>query len=472
MKKIGALVLAVIMMMTVTAFAVELNNGEVGGSDVFATDNPTDQGKSINLLKELKVYNLDETSIKAPTISYTYTLTAGEAGVSITDAATDHENNTAVTVQTKAGLIPGVTVTGSTNGTPHTSGATAADGATSVSDTIEWTTDTSLTASTDGTANTQKLNINFTNIVFGAAGVYRYVITETLTSGYTYDNTGVTETTSTVNKHIRYLDVYVKPATTITSNGTIAADWEIYGYVCVLKNETITDADDTATTGAVKTNGFVSGKNGETNYLADQYYTYNTTISKAVVNDAYAAATHAFPFTVIFTNSDITHNTLLNTTISGTVTNTLGTTAGAPTWNGIVSIKDQSSIKYIGIPMGTDIEVYETNDMAGVTYAVETRRTNCTTETATDQAVISGSTPTSAVTQGNNRAYEQSTKSVIDTQKNADDDNTHSVAVTNTLQVISPTGVVLRVAPYTLMLAAGIILVVLAMKRRKANVAE
>ena len=48
-KRISALVLALIMVLalTATAFAADLTGGEVGGTD-FPKDKPTDQGKSIN----------------------------------------------------------------------------------------------------------------------------------------------------------------------------------------------------------------------------------------------------------------------------------------------------------------------------------------------------------------------------------------------------------------------------------------
>ena len=216
-KKISALVLALVMVLALTATAladVALDNGEVGG---FTTaDMPTVQDKTVILKKELTAYNLNETSIYAPAISYTYAVTAGDANISVTDAASDHaEGVGAVTVPTKAGITTGVTVTGTAENV------------------IAWTNADTLTASTDGTANTKDLKISFSNVVFTGPGVYRYVITETLTAqeDNTYVKTGVTETTipgyyedpvnhqvwhaATQGSHVRYLDVYVKPANTL-----------------------------------------------------------------------------------------------------------------------------------------------------------------------------------------------------------------------------------------------------------------
>ena len=448
-KRIGAFLLTAVMTLamnsTVFAAPVDLTNGEVGGSTTFAKDNPTSQDKTINIQKELTVYNVNETTINAPTISYTYAITAGDAGVSVTDATSDHANNTAVTVQTKAGTgISDIEITG--------------QGQTAGTAKIEWSPSETVTAADNGAANYKTLSIDFSDVVFGAAGVYRYVITETAPA---YAASGVTETTSTVNPHVRYLDVYVRPATSGFTNGATAAEWDIYGYVCMLESEEITDADDTATAGAVKTNGFVAGSNDGTDYLADSYYTYNVTVSKTVTNDNYAKATHAFPFTVLFTNATITQAVDISSTSTGTAggfTDPASAALSAGNTKGILTLKDSSSVKYIGIPNGTQIEVYETNDMAGVTYQVTT--TVDGTDTV-DAAVTDTTTPTTAEAQAATKAAYQSTKATITTTAGADDDTVHSVAVDNNLQLISPTGFVVRFAPYMLILLGGIFFITL-----------
>lgn len=461
-KKFGAFLLTAVMALAMnsTVFAaVDLTDGEIGGSSTFATDSPDTQDKGINIKKELTVYNVNEAKVNAPTISYTYTVEAGDAGVSITDATTDHANNTSVNALTKAGIIPNVKITGSANNTANTA-ATAGSTDTSIANTISWSPAVEVDASTDGTPNYQNLNIDFTNVVFGAAGVYRYKITEALTgTGDTYAASGVTETTNATNAHIRYLDVYVRPADTFT-DGTIAADWDIYGYVCVLENEAITDDGDTATTGAVKTNGFVAGTNDSTAYKADSYYTYNVTVSKTVTNDNYAKANHAFPFSVLFTNATITKAVDISSSTTGTAggfTDPASAALSAGNTNGILTLKDSSSVKYIGIPNGTNVEVYETNDVAGVTYEVTTTLDGTDT---VDKAVVSGTAPTTAVTQTTKAAYE-STKATFTPTVDVDDDVAHTIAVVNNLQLISPTGFVVRFAPYMLVLMGGIFLIVL-----------
>ena len=317
--------------------------------------------------------------------------------------------------------------------------------------------------------------------MFTGAGVYRYVINEALTSGYTYASSGVTEslynngTADVAASHSRYIDVYVRPVTTGFTDGTAATDWDIYGYTCFYNNDdAITDANKT--TDAVKTTGFVAGTtDGTTAVKADSYYTFNLTISKTVANDAYGAATQNFPFTVLFTNANVSAGTIVTngaTAPTGTdFTHNTSVDLTSGDLKGVATLKHGQQIKYVGIPNGTSVEVYETNIATGITYQVATAVDGGSP--TTDAAVTWGSTPSSAVTQAmsgdpatKTNAYE-STKAVITTTADADDDTAHSVAVTNNLVTISPTGVTLRIAPFALILAAGIVLFLITRRRRE-----
>ena len=455
LKKLSALILVVLLMtvMTTPAFAATTldANGEQG---VFTTkDTPVSQSKTLILEKELKVYNVDEGTIKAPTISYTYSIGAATvaSGTSVTDSdkgGTIHDTGVTVTVPVKAGV-----------GTP-----TIANGGV-----VSWTATDDVSAGTDGVKNVKDISIDFSSVVFTGPGVYRYEITEALTSGYAYNTSGVTETTAPADgAHKRYVDVYVRPAPTGYTDGSTAAQWDIYGFTCFYNNTSITEADKT--TGAVKTTGFVDGTtDGSTAFLADQYYTYNLTITKTVVNDGYGAATVDFPFTVLFTNGTVSAGTIVTngaTAPTGTdFTHNTSVDLTSGNLKGVAKLKSGQQIKYVGIPNGTSVEVYETNVATGVTYKVDT---SIDAGTATTDASVSwGDAPTSAVAQTTRAAYE-STKATLNTTAGSDDDNAHSVAITNTLLTISPTGISLRVAPYVLMLCAGLFLIVFS-RRRKAR---
>ncbi len=446
-RKIGALVLALALIfgMSATVFAAKTldDNGEQGA---FASkDTPVSQSKTLVLEKEIKVYNKDEATIKAPTISYTYSISPATfpAGATVTDAASKHASNSSVTVPVKAGV-----------GTP----AVANSGV------VAWTSSDDVTAADDGAKNVKDISIDFSSVVFPGPGVYRYEISEGLTSGYAYASSGVTETDGA---HKRYIDVYVKPVATGFTDGSAAADWDIYGYTCFYNNDdAITDANKT--TDAVKTTGFVAGTtDGSTAITADSYYTFNVIISKTVTGDAYGAATVAFPFTVLFTNGTVSAGTIVTNGATAPTGNDFTHSASVDLTTGdlkgVATLKSGQQIKYVGIPNGTGVEVYETNVASGITYEVSTSVDGGAA--AKDNAVTWGTAPASAVAQTTKAAYE-STKATISTTAGADDNTAHSVAITNNLLVISPTGYALRIAPFALIFAAGAVLLVLSRRRK------
>lgn len=462
MKRLGAFVLAAVMMILCIGAQAATTLNSDGEQGVFTSkDTPASiTDKKVVLEKEIIAFNRDETAIKAPTISYTYTIAPATVAsdTKVTDSdknGTVHETGVNVTASVKAGV-----------GTP-----TISD-----SGVVAWSPSDTLTAATDGAKNVKDITIDFSSVVFTGAGVYRYEVTEALTSGYTYAASGVTKTTdpavSATNPAKRYIDVYVRPAATGYTDGSTAAQWDIYGFTCFDNNQSITDADKT--TGAVKTTGFTGGTtggSGSSAFLADQYYTYNLTLTKTVENDSYSAANIAFPFTVILTNSNITKSIdIIGKVEAGMATGKTDPDAGLLSTGvkGVVNIKSGGQVKYIGIPNGTAFEVYETNTATGVTYKVTTSLTASSSVTTTNDNNVSwGNAPSSAAPQGSPKAAYQSTKASATPTANQDTDIDYTVAITNTLVNISPTGYISRYAPYALILVAGIVLLVIARKKKR-----
>lgn len=440
-KRLIALMLTIVMAlaMTATAFAsAEMGEtGEIGnfapGGDV-STINA--QEKTVVIYKQLVAYNPESLDVNAPTITYSYTIAPATVGsYTVIDG-----QNPAVTADVKAG-----------KGTP---GITAS---------VALTNATPLETASAGKENVFPITIDFSSVVFESAGVYRYEITETVEG---IAATGITAGTSARK---RYMDVYVK-AKDDCGDGTAAADWDIYGYTCFVVNGSI---EATTKASAAKTIGFGSYTLGSTDYTADSYYTYNLQIGKTVDGDSYAEKNIAFPFTVIFTNAAVTGSIDISSSVSdaakvGGFTDPAAAALSAGTTKGVAEIKSGATVKYIGIPCGTDVEVYETNIATGVTYEVTTTLST-SSAAATPETVTAGSKPTTAVAQAATKEAYQSTKSVVDTTADAKQDNLITISITNKYLTISPTGVIVRYAPYALVLICGILLLLLGWKflRRK-----
>lgn len=395
LKKLGALLLALTLILSLgaTAFA----DYDLAGDGVDGDKTVTSSNVKVTLYKELTVFNPSAATVNAPTISYAYAIASAEGGSTITDAD-------GVSVVTYAGT-----------GTP------------TITETVAWSPAETVNASDTGTKNAKPIEVDFTGVTFPRAGVYRYKITETIADA-DYTAAGV------VNGEIsneRWLDVYVKDTNII------------YGYVLM-------DAANASVTSATaKTEGFVATA-GDDAKTADEYHTFNLTISKTVENDTYIKSTHhEFPFTVTFTNAAVTG--AVKPIVTATANATLAQADAAAIASFAATnpeIADGASVTYTGIPMGTAVSIVEQNDVAGTTYAVTTTGADAN---ITNEMVTSGNSTTGTISV---------------TAQTAGNEADKTVAVTNEMMLISPTGVVLRVAPYVLMLAAGIVLFVLSRKRR------
>lgn len=426
-------------------------------------DTPVAQGNIVTIYKEITAYNPETCTINAPTITYSYSITAGDSGKDIYDAKANHNPNANAHAYTKAGVGTPV-ITTSLNGTTFT-GATDTD-----HEKLKITPAITMNASSTGTANKYKIHITFDPTAFTAAGIYRYVITETATS---YESSGVVDGGISAS---RYLDVYVKDAAT-------AGSYEIYGYVCFQNNNSI-DARDNATTNTVtaaaKTEGFVAtttgGTDGATTQTADEYYTYNLTIKKTLENDQ-AMNSNKFPFKVEFANTQVTGNVLPIVTEVSSGKATIPTEFAAAAISSIsfdgtdtstdsakkkLEIAHQGEVKITGIPVGTTATINEYNNVDGTIY---TTKTSGGTTNETDGVTLNWSTWTNAVTGWDAVTALQKTANTHNVKADAN----MTVTFTNKLLQISPTGYVSRFAPYALILVAGIALLIVAKKRKPAK---
>ena len=466
LRKIGAVLLtfAMALAMNSTVFAADLGGTEVGVAGTWtAVDSPITQEKTINIKKEITVFNPTESFIYGPEIEYTYAIAAatGAELVDITDETSNHASGVATTTT----AISGITTNVSMNGT--------------AANKIAWTNADILDASAAGTANYKNLTIDFSNVVFTAPGVYRYKITE---SADAYTTSGVTDGTSTA---IRYLDVYVKRSDTYT-DGSTAAQWTIYGYVCI--DSSYDDDDVTPTT--KKTNGFVAKSEDATSgsTTADQYHTYNLTVGKTLTGDS-TMESHEFPFDIAFSNGTAgtateTFQFAVKTNGNATVTHTdnaattsvNGTTVAAADLpkvggadivttaakDGNPTIANDATVTYIGIPSTIKATVTETNDVVGTTYTTKAYadegNVKATTQVAFDDASTAALSTDGSLAKG--IATTDQTDTAVYAQAAAPTADTNQwIQYSNALAIISPTGFVVRFAPYMLVLLGGILLI-------------
>ena len=445
--KLSALLLAILMITLVGTAYAGSTDGDLAGDgiegDFTDPDTPSEYSGVVIMYKEITAYNPETCTVNAPTVTYSYGIAAGETDKDIYDAKTAHDPEANVHTTTKAG-VGEPTISGSVDG-----------GTTWISGQLALTPSVQLDASSAGKENMFKLKVDFSSIDFktagSGAGVYRYVITETCT---TKEAAGIKDGDIS---DVRYMDVYVD------GKGTV------YGYVCFQNNNSIDARDDATTntvTEAAKTEGFVAtdagGTDGATPQTADAYYTFNFEVGKEVENDAYAVSTkHKFPFHITLANSNVTAYVLPIMTITGDATQT-ALTAGAIAKTWTPTIADGAVISYVGIPCGTTVTIYETNDVAGVTYASVSENADTDAEA---KDIVTGVDSNNAIINCGATALSAATE-------NHTSSSAGTVTFTNTMLQISPTGLVIRFAPYGLLLIGGIALLFIALRHRKHNEEE
>lgn len=406
---------AMLVSLTGIVWADNLTDGVDEGSNKAAV------GTSITINKEIEVFNSGSATVYAPPITYTYTVTAA----SVTNGVQTVKDEDGVVGKVYAGDLDALTNTN--------------DQAT-----VTFVNTNSVTATTSGGVYfTNGFTLNFDPDEYEHSGVYRYVITQT-TGGFT----GVTLS----GDNVRYLDVYVRLATTSDSAST---DYVIYGYVLSKADSAAFNVDDSDISNrdaTIKTNGFVhtgaTNAGTDSSLTVDRYNTYNATITKNVTG-AFGDKGHEFPFAFTLTSAANGARVSASTTGSNLTGFTSGTAEIASgTLAGTVELSDTKSVTISGIPNTSTLSVTETNDTYDI-YKVSTTSTNSVatdlTATAKDQnetATLSGIAP-SALT------------------------SDVAVTFTNLLDTVSPTGLMLRIAPFAVLLAAGSVFIFIAQKARE-----
>lgn len=187
MTRIVAVVfaIAILFAMSIPAFADDTTTDEAGsaGSNANITIYTDDgQTKTYTMKKIVVVFNTDGSTVREPSITFSYAATPGAANASVFDGRN--------TVKTLAGV--------------NENNITFSDAVYSNDMEVE-------NAAINGTAVEKTVTISIPDNMFSVAGIYRYVITET-SNPNDVSLAGLT-TRTTAYKTIRYMDVYVSNKT-------------------------------------------------------------------------------------------------------------------------------------------------------------------------------------------------------------------------------------------------------------------
>lgn len=262
---------------------------------------------------------------------------------------------------------------------------------------------------------TKNLDVTFTSVTYTKPGIYRYKVTETDPEGFTFTDT---------SDNTFYMDVYVERTT---------SGFQVSGVVFMKNNGTMPEfvagedeEPDVANYGEGKMSGDV-----------DTYTTYTLEINKKVAG-ALADAGDTYNFDVTFTG--LPEDTYL--TIDDSKYATAADESGELNVTNSISIvpgPNGNSVIIYGIPSSASYDVIE-NLLSSEGYTVTAKIND---------------TPVTVEANGQGTAYHTGTVALKGENDSKIDD---VVEITNTREAVTPTGIVMNVAPYALLVviaAAG-----------------
>ena len=402
-SRVSAIALAAAMM------AVSAVPAFAAGIGTGTVQNGVNSDASVTIPKGITNLNDEPGTYYGPDVTYSYSIAPVEPAASA--SVTDSNNRTQPVHQGPA------------------------DGASLASTNVTFTSGT-VSVIAGGTEITQNLTVNVDTTKFASPGIYRYVITDT-TSAATLYAAGITRPDN--YDTTRYLDVYIRNG----NNGL-----EVAGYALTKDNMVSIVANTTKDPGFIASSETATGAPG-----TDRYKTYNVTLTKSITGDM-ADKTHAFPFSVTVSNQgrNCTYNKNSETQ----------TTATDPTFT--VNLTDTDVLYIKGLSPKATVAYTETNDTED-NYVVTIAGTgNGSTDTFTNNGTLNAG-DTASLTAGAVSSY--NTANSASSVANIGADTTRkAVTFTNNLESISPTGVIIRIAPFALLLALAMGLFLATRKRK------
>ncbi|MBQ6382572.1 MAG: hypothetical protein IJJ42_03090 [Clostridia bacterium] len=456
MKKILAIALAAVMLLTITsAFATE---PPTGGYNEGTADNTTNVYEHYTdaadattktyfdqfVVKTIVDMNADLAGFAAT--SFKYTLAAGTA-ISASDASDGN----------KVPVFEGPT------------GAKLIYGTTNVALGSELTV--AFDAGTEDT--TKEIKVDVSAVTWPHAGIYRYTLTQAALTAEQSTVGFQSEATNGKDAVIKYIDIYV-------ANTAATGETPVYKVTNAVVNNSLTSVLTVNSNNLIsysgKTDNFTNTFGEDVKDPEDPHKDDNTTnviIVTKEVTGSMGDVTYQFPFdlTVFYTEPTGEGNdsatTLAGTAFKVEVVGTTGAVVTAPTDGWKIFASDAASTTYTGaitIPNGGQVKITVPNNVyVKVKEMVEESLGYTVSSEVTEAA---GQTLATAQAATANKKIDET--GIGGTIAYTTKDTNVGLKWTNNLEQISPTGVVLRFAPYFAMFAAGCVLfIILATKRSK-----